>query len=240
MIADATVIDRLSPLSGAAAELLLESPNPQRALGPDVHTGVLDILLRCAPCRGEAFVVFELLSSLLPGSYDPGPDTVDDVVDTLGRFEVSDVVCHRAFGPNWRAVIAHAYAVSECIDDNGATTASIATDSHRRFGAWVHARETASEAGRLDHWYRAQGAAWAPRFGQLASAPGSDHISLEVIVAIRDVAAALAIADLVGRDGFTEDHFETLVAPGRVLPQPHVPRHVQAGAGYSASNRQMA
>lgn len=217
MIPDADVIDRLWPLPGAAAELLRRSLAPRRSLDPDVHTGVLDLLLRCTPRRGEAFVVFQLLSPVLPGSYAPTADTVDEIIDALTRFEVSDVGCHRAFGPNWREVVDHAFDVAECVDDNGTTTAPVATDSHRRFGAWVHARETASDAGRLDHWYRAQAAAWEPRFSYLTSPRNEDPIALEVVVAIRDVAAALSIADLVGQDGFTREHFDTLVAPWQAL-----------------------
>ncbi|GAB92975.1 hypothetical protein [Gordonia rhizosphera] len=219
MIADAEMIDRLWSLPGNAARFLRQSTSPRGVFITDVHTGVLDLLLRSTPRRGEAFVVFQLLSPHLPGSYDLRPDTVADVLDLLDRFEISDVECHRAFGPNWRAVVIHALEVSEQMDDTGSATFDLGADSHRRLGAWAHAREVAAASGRLDQWYRSQAAAWEPRFGNLAAPRPEDLITPEAVATIRDAAAALSVGDLVG-SSFTPAHFETLIAPWR-----HATRH---------------
>ncbi|MFW0795840.1 hypothetical protein AAFP30_18660 [Gordonia sp. CPCC 205515] len=212
---DAKIIDLLWPLPETAADLLRTSPNPQQVFRPDVHGGVLDLLLRATPHRGHAFVVFQLLSPRLPGCHDPSPDTVAEVVALLEQFEVSEVALHGTFGRNWRAVVTHAFDVADRVDDNGVPSTPLATDSHRRFGAWVHAREAAAEHDRLDQWYRAQAAAWEPRFGYLTGTAGHDPMTLEPVVTVRDAAAALSIADLAGRGRFTHEHFATLVEPGR-------------------------
>ncbi len=214
MIADAEIIDRLWSLPDNAARFLRQSVSPRGVFTTDVHTGVLDLLLRSTPRRGEAFVVFQLLSPHLPGNYDLSADTVADVLDLMDRFEVSDVECHRAFGPNWRPVVTHALEVSEQIDDTGSARFDLGADSHRRLGAWAHARDVAVETGRLDQWYRSQAAAWEPRFGNIAAPRPENLITPEEAATIRDAAAALSVGDLVG-SSFTPAHFETLVSPWR-------------------------
>ncbi len=46
-----------------------------------------------------------------------------------------------------------------------------------------------------------------------------ERLCSELATAVRDAAAALAVADLVGTDDFTGSHFETLLEPWRVCSQ---------------------
>jgi hypothetical protein len=214
MNSEIAIVDRLRLLPDGAAAFLRRTPVPERPSAPaGVRTSLLDVLLQCAPSRGEAFVVHQLISPMLVEDAEINTDTIDDVLRVLDGFVVSDAVCARAFGPSWQAVVEHAFVVGEVLSDD--TMAQLPTPSgiHRNLGAWLRAREVACEAGRVDQWYRAQAAAWERSY--LASwTLGTDETPYADIVAtVRDFAAALCVRDLVGRHDFTHRHFDTLVAP---------------------------
>ena len=214
MNTDIAIVDRLRLLPDGAAAFLRRTPVPERPSAPaGVRTSLLDVLLQCAPSRGAAFVVHQLISPMLVEDGEINTDTIDDVLRVLDGFVVSDAVCARAFGPNWQAVVEHAFVVGEFLSDDRMAQLPTPSGIHRHLGAWLRAREVACEAGRVDQWYRAQAAAWER--GYLDSrTPGADQPPYaDIIATVRDFAAALCVSDLVDWHDFTQQHFDTLVAP---------------------------
>ncbi|MBD0322500.1 MAG: hypothetical protein ICV72_03820 [Aldersonia sp.] len=214
MTIDTTISDRLRLLPARAAEFLRRNPGPQVGMSTAVgRSGLLDVLLQCSPSRGEAFVAYHLISPLLPDHLELHPDSTDDILQVLDRLVVSETECFRAFGPNWPGVVTHAIVVADLLHDDRAPRLPSAPDSHRRLGAWLRAREVACDAGRIDQWYRAQAAAWEPRYFDDGALRNHDLPYADLAITVRDVAAALSVADLVGEGEFTQHHFDTLVAP---------------------------
>jgi hypothetical protein len=211
------VTDELRLLPARAAQFVRRYPVPPRGTyAPELRISILGVLIHCAAVRGEAFVAFQLLRRCgLPGDYYLHVDVVDEALMILDQFEVTEDACNHAFGPNWRQVIRHAIDVAEILhsDFHSLTRTESLVGSHRRLSAWIAARGAAWEAGRIKSWYRAQDAAWEREYMDDATVRLDDRLCADTAAAVRDAAAAVALADLVGTADFTRVHYETLIAP---------------------------
>ena len=69
--------------------------------------------------------------------------------------------------------------------------------------AWVAAWTAARVAGRAATWDAAWYAAWVVRTDAWDAAPD----------AVRHAMQALLVRDLIGQNGFTQEHYDTLVGP---------------------------
>ncbi|HJQ42127.1 MAG TPA: hypothetical protein VJ831_03500, partial [Jatrophihabitantaceae bacterium] len=217
------ITDELRLLPARAAHFIRQHPVPTRgAYTPETRLSVLDILVHCAPVRGEAFVAFQLLSRrALPNSYLLRLDVLDDALAALDSFTVTEDECEQTFGPNWTDVVRHAVDVAALVDEQfGALTrTSGAVDGRRRLGAWICARDAASEAGRIKSWYHAQDAAWERRYMDEVTLREDERRCADLATAVRDAAAAHAVSDLVGTHDFTRAHYETLLDPWLLCSQ---------------------
>ncbi|OUS95474.1 hypothetical protein [Rhodococcus sp. NCIMB 12038] len=213
------ITDELRLLPAQAAQVIRRHPVPDRGPSvPDMRLSVLAVLLHCAPLRGEAFVAFQVLQRRgLPGEYFLDPGHVDDAVALLDEIDVSDAECAATFGPNWRSVVGHAVDAASVLHEGFAvpTWTTGVVGSHRRLGAWACARDAACEAGRLESWYRAQDAAWERQYMDDATVRVDERVRSDVATAVRDAAAALAVADLAGTGDLTSAHLDTLLEPWR-------------------------
>ncbi|TQC49770.1 hypothetical protein EEB14_08130 [Rhodococcus sp. WS4] len=186
---------------------------------PETGFSVLEVLVHCAPVRGDAFVAFQLLSRRdLPASDILQQDVLDDALVVLDSFAVTEHECEETFGPNWPQVMMHAVDAAAVLHDRFGELRrpSDAVDSRPRLAAWVCARDAAWAAGRIKSWYRAQDAAWERRYMDEVTLREDERLCSDLATAVRDAAAALAVADLVGTDDFTGSHFETLREPWRL------------------------
>ena len=233
------ITDELRLLPARAAHFIRRHPVPKRGdYTPETRLSVLDVLVHCAPVRGDAFVAFQLLSRReLPGSYLLHVDVVDDALSALDTFAVTENECEQSFGPNWQDVVRHAVEAAALLHgDFGALTRTTSVvDSRRRLGAWACARDAAWEAGRIKSWYRAQDAAWERHFMDEATVREDEQLCADIATAVRDAAAAHAVSDLVGRHDFTSAHFETLLAPGRTAAAHLLPRGDYCAAASTVS-----
>ncbi|WP_068279681.1 hypothetical protein [Aldersonia kunmingensis] len=214
MNSDTAIAERLQLLPARAATFLRRTPVPERPTLPaGVRTSLLDILLQCTASRGEAFVVHQLIAPALAEDGEINADTIDEILSVLDSFVVTEAACEVAFGPNWQAVVAHAVIVGEVLQEDRVAQLPTPIGVHRRLGAWLRAREAACETGRVDQWYRAQAAAWERSYLETRTLRTDETPFADIVATVRDVAAALCMRDLVGTHGFTQQHFDTLVAP---------------------------
>jgi hypothetical protein len=185
---------------------------------PEHRISVLDVLLHCARRRGEAFVAFQILRRHgLPGEYHLNLDVVNDALEVLDRFELTEQECVLTFGPNWRRIIDHACEVSDVLYHDFGTLVRTEglVGSPWCLTAWITARDTAWDAGRIKSWYRAQEAVWEREYMNDATVHADERRCADIAAAVRDAAAAIALADLVGTGDFTRAEYDALQEPWR-------------------------
>ncbi|BAH49753.1 hypothetical protein ROP_15060 [Rhodococcus opacus B4] len=212
------ITDELRLLPARAAQFIRRHRDAGDC-APETGFSVLEVLVHCAQVRGEAFVAFQLLSRLdLPGPDILQQAGLDDALAVLDSFAVTEHECAETFGPNWPHVMMHAVDATAVLDDRLEELGrpSDAVDSRPRLAAWVCARDAAWAAGRIKSWYRAQDAAWERRYMDEVTLREDERLCSDLATAVRDAAAAFAVADLVGTGDFTRAHFETLLGPWRL------------------------
>ncbi|MFC9554633.1 hypothetical protein ACFTWF_27750 [Rhodococcus sp. NPDC056960] len=212
------ITDELRLLPARAAQFIRRN-RVREDSAPETGFSVLDVLVHCAPVRGDAFVVFQLLSRrALPVSGILDGDALDDALAVLDSFAVTEDECEETFGPNWPDVIEHAVDAAAVLHDRFRELRAVSgtVDSRRRLAAWACARDAAWAGGRIKSWYRAQDAAWERCHMDERTLREDERLCADLATAVRDAAAALAVADLVGTDDFTRSHFETLLEPWRL------------------------
>ncbi|MFC0448514.1 hypothetical protein [Rhodococcus jostii] len=136
------ITDELRLLPARAAQFIRR----HRDLGdsaPETGFSVLEVLVHCAPVRGDAFVAFQLLSRRdLPASDILQQDVLDDALAGLDSFAVTEHECEETFGPNWPQVMMHAVDAATVLHERFGELRqpSDAVDSRPRLAAWICAR----------------------------------------------------------------------------------------------------
>jgi hypothetical protein len=167
---------------------------------------------RCQPVPGDAYIIEQVAARLGWGIDWNDADGTDwtQIRARLAHVEVTDADLADTFGPQWEHMVT---LVRRC--------AIITADEAQRLvaaqgAARAAARAAARDAARAAAWVAAQAAAWAA-----AQAAAWD--------AARAAARALAVRDLIGQHGFTQEHYDTLTRPWRTVIGPLHPDDAPMG-----------
>ncbi len=154
---------------------------------------------------------------LTEGWNDEDGRTKDQVLERMRSVGVSDADLEVTFGPQWRRVVAlvrrAARLTPEELNTARAAAREAAWDAARAAGweaAWDTARAAARGAGWEAAWDAARAAAWA---AWAAAAARADDAWAAARDAAGAAACAIAVSDLVGQHGLTQDHIDTLMQP---------------------------
>lgn len=179
----------------------------QGTWGNDTAMCLHGAIRRCQPQLGDAYLIEQV--ARLRGW---GPDWNDDsntgwkqVRDLIvAGIEVTDADLADTFGPQWeqivalvrRAAVLTTEEINRLVAARGAAARDAAWAAAARDAAWVAARVAArvaawGAAARAAAWAAAQGAAQLP------------------------AAVALAVRDLIGQNGFTQQHYDLLTQQWR-------------------------
>jgi hypothetical protein len=190
---------------------------------------------RCQPISGDAYLIQQVADRQGWGtSWNDGGDTTWPMVrERLAHVEVTDADLADTFGPQWGAIVALVRRVAVLTVDevqrlaaawDAVDTAWDAVDTARAAAgdagdawdaAWVDAWVAAWDAGAArDAW-----AAWAAAWGAARAVAGAAGAA----------AAVLAVRDLIGQHGFTQEHYDTLTMPWRTVIGPVHPGDAEVG-----------
>jgi hypothetical protein len=143
---------------------------------------------------------------------DAAGRTKEQVVVWMRSVGVTDTDLELTFGPQWRRVVAlvrrAARLTPEEIEAVEAAWAADARDDAWA-AAWAADARAAAWAASAGAWRR--GAAWAS--AARAAAARADAWDAAARDAAWDAAWAIAVSDLVGQHGLTQDHIDTLMQP---------------------------
>ena len=143
---------------------------------------------RCQPVPGDAYLIEQVAERSGWGTdwNDDDDTTWEEVRARLARIEVTDEDLADTFGPQWMFIVALV------------RRAAIMTDE---------------EANRLHAaWNAAWDAAWNAAWNATRNA-ARDAARNAARVAAWDAAWALSVRDLIGQDGFTQEHYHELTGP---------------------------
>ena len=164
--------------------------------GECLHNGIR----ACQVQPGDAFIVEQVANQQGWGTSwndEPGR-TFDDIKTTLVQHrEVFPRELEETFGPQWELIVAlvRRAAVLTTDEVQGLAAAGDAAGDAARAAAWDAARAAARDAA----WDAARAAAWDAAWA---------------------AARALVVRDLIGQHGFTQTHYDTLVAPWETVIGP--------------------
>jgi len=178
----------------------------------------------CAPQTGDEYLIREVLRRLYRAeAWNDSPGrTEGEVLDVLRTTEITDADLAETFGPQWEHIVALVRRVTtltqaeaERLDAARVAARVAAWDAARdaaRDAAWDAARDAARDAAGAAAWDAAWDAA-----GAAARDAAWDAARDATWDAAGDAAEALALRDLVGKNGFTQGHYDTLTTPWRTV-----------------------
>ena len=162
----------------------------------------------CSPVPGDGYIAREVFRRREHAEAwnDENGRIADEVIDYLAQAEITDAELAETFGPQWQEIIAQVRTISS------ATTQQIEELS----AAWAAARGAAWDAAWDAAWAAARGAAWDAAWAAASAAAwdaASDAAWDAASAAARDAAWALVTRDLIGTNGYTQQHYDKLTAP---------------------------
>jgi hypothetical protein len=206
------------------------------------HMCLHGAIRRCQPVPGDAFIIERVAAAQGWGTdwNDARATTWEMVRDRLAHIEVTDADLADTFGPHWEHIIALVRRAAVLTSGEaeqllGAQfAASDAAWDATRGAAWdaawnaarVAARDTTWDSARDAAWDAARAAAWnAARDAARAAAWNAARD------AACDAARTLAVRDLIGQHGFTQDHYDLLTGLWRSVIGPVHPDDKEARRG---------
>lgn len=167
---------------------------------------------RCQPVPGDAYLIERVAKRQGWGTdwNDDDDTTWEQVRERLVHVEISDADLADTFGPQWEHVVALVRRAAVLTD--GEARRLISAGDAARYAAWVAARHAARDASGAASGAAAQAAAWdAARHA--AGAAAWDAAWAAARDAAWAAACALAVRDLIGQYGFTQEHYDRLTGP---------------------------
>jgi hypothetical protein len=183
--------------------------------GDDTAMCLHGAIRRCSPQPGDAFLIEQVAARQGWGTdwNDAGSTTWEMVRDRLAHIEVTDADLADTFGPQWEHVVALVRRAAVLAADE--VQQLVAARVAARVAAWDAAWSAARDAARDAAGYAAGYAAWhATRSAAWSAAMDAARY------AARYAAWALAICDLIGQHGFTQEHYDLLTGPWRSVIGP--------------------
>ncbi len=166
---------------------------------------------RCQPIPGDAYLIEQVACRQGWGTdwNDHTSTSWSMVRQRLAHIEVTDADLADTFGPQWEAIVALVRR-----------SAVLTTDEMQRLNAaWAAgdaARAAAGDAARDAAW----DAAWDVARAAAGDAARAARAATRAALAARAAAGALAVRDLIGQHGFTQEHYDTLTGPWRTVIGP--------------------
>jgi len=174
----------------------------------------LDGALRsCTPVVGDGFIAREVLrrkGHAEEWDYAYGR-TQDEVVAYLAASEITDEDLAATFGPQWPEIIVMIHRASNFTRDELVTMHALQYD---RSAGWTGVALIAYATSRSG-WDAVWSAVWDASCSAAGAAIGDAHRSAAV-----DAALALLVRDLIGRHGFTQEHYDELTRQWRTVIGP--------------------
>jgi hypothetical protein len=189
------------------------------------HMCLHGAIRRCQPVPGDAFIIEQVAAAQGWGTNwnDAGSTTWEMVRDRLAHIEVTDADLADTFGPQWKHIVAlvrraAALTSGEAEQLLAARDAVWVAAMDARVAAWVAAEVAARDATRDAAGYAARDATW-----YAAGYAVRNAVWCAAGYASWDAAWALAVRDLIGQHGFTQDHYDLLTGPWRSVIGPMHP-----------------
>jgi hypothetical protein len=153
---------------------------------------------RCQPQPGDAYLVEQVARCQGWGNDWNDDDRTNwgDIRERIAHIEITDTDLADTFGPQWEHIVALVRRAAVLTSD----------EAQRLDAAWACTRP-AREA--------AVAATWNAAGTTARNAAGAAVAWLAAWPATRDAAWALAIHDLIGQHGFTQEHYDLLTGPWR-------------------------
>ena len=186
------------------------------------HMCLHGAIRRCQPVPGDAFLIEQVAAAQGWGTNwnDARATTWEMVRDRLAHIEVTDADLANTFGPQWEHIVALVRRAA--VLTSGEAEQLLAA----RDAAWYAARNAAWFAAMVAARDAAQAAAQAA--ARVAARDAARYAAWD---AARDAARALAVRDLIGQHGFTQDHYDLLTGPWRSVIGPVHPDDQEARRG---------
>ncbi|MDF3280450.1 hypothetical protein [Gordonia sp. N1V] len=229
-------IDNLNLLPHLAADYIREHGWTQGTeQDADGHVCLTGALRLCSPVPGDGYIAREVFRRRHRAEVwnDEHGRTSDEVITYLAESEITDAELAETFGPQWHEIVAQVRAISGATPRQitdlaaaggaaGAAAWDAAWDAARA-AAWGAARDAAWDAA----WDAARAAAWgaardAARAAAWAAARDAAWGAARDAAwgAARDAAWALVTRDLIGTNGYTQEHYDLLTEPWRQVMGP--------------------
>jgi len=147
---------------------------------------------RCSPQPGDAYLIEQVAERQGWGtSWNDAYGTNWQMIrERVARIEVTDADLADTFGPQWKHIVALVRRAEVLTADEAKRldAARAAARAAAWDAAWAAAGAAARDAARDAVWVAARDAVWA-------------------------AARALAVSDLIGQHGFTQEHYDLLTGP---------------------------
>ncbi len=158
---------------------------------------------RCVPVKGDAYIIEQVGARFGFGTSFNDEDGWEPVRDRIAQgFDITDDMLEETFGSNWAVVVNVIRTVAEATKEQ----------FDRLHAAWgavlINARDAAGDAMRDASWDAGRTAERIAA-GEAVAAAGGDGAR----AAVWDVVRAAVLHDLIGRHGFTQEHYDALMAP---------------------------
>jgi len=173
----------------------------------------------CTPAAGDGYIALEVFrrKDHAEAWNDAEGRTRDEVVDYLSAAEITDDDLAETFGPQWPEIIASIRRAAGFTPD----------DLTKVVAAWDAARAAAGAAAWDAAWDAAGAAAGAAAraaagaaAGAAARAAARAAVRAAAGAAAGDAAGALAVRDLIGQHGFSQEHYDELTRLWRTTVGP--------------------
>ena len=190
-----TITNELNERMEAAADYIGEHGWTQGIMKTaDGKVCLTGAVMYCRPQVGDEQIIVQVLRYRKRAEQwnDEDGRTAIDVIEVLHK-DISDGELAETFGPQWEQIIALVRRAAEIT----------AGDAEKLDAAWDAARDAAWDAA----WDAARVAAW-------------DAAWVAARDAARVAAWALSTRDLIGQNGFTQEHYDTLTGPWRKVIGP--------------------
>jgi hypothetical protein len=178
----------------------------QGAWGDEQSMCLHGAIRRCQPQPGDAYLVEQVANhqGWGPAWNDVTSTTWPMIRERLAHIEITDADLADTFGPQWEAIVALVRRVAMLTADEAALLAAAwhGTQYDARAAALDATQDDARDAA-LAAW----GAAWA------AALDAAQDTTWAAWNAAGEAARALVARDLIGQNGFTQDHYDTLTGP---------------------------